>query len=138
MNFKGKIMALAMCGVAALSFTGCGSQTLKYKDGTTTRQIKVTGGTCVYDSGIIDSFYNGKANGTWIKWNGTQYYSGKTTNAHTTTNMLLWECTGTDMRETSVSKEKTTKTLNGIINYTQTSADSAKITRIYMSGYNYT
>lgn len=81
---------------------------------------------------------NGQANGTWIKWNGTQYYHAETTNAHTTTNMLLWECTGTNMKETAVSTTTTTKILNGIVNYNQTGNENAKLTRIYMSGYNYT
>ena len=83
MNIKVKAIALLLASTAALSFTGC-SQTLKSSANGYDRSIKVTGGDKLYDNyGIIDGFQNGCATGSWIKWNGTQYYSAETTNART-------------------------------------------------------
>ena len=116
MNIKVKAIALLLASVTALSFTGC-SQTLKCtgKNGVN-RSIKVTGGTKLYDSyGIIDGFKNGKATGTWIIWNDTQYYNAKTTNAKTTS-LIKFTCTAT-LKQVAVSSETKTKTLTGIVNY---------------------
>ncbi len=132
MNIKVKAIALLLAGATALSCTGC-SQTLKSSGNGYTRSIKVTGGTKLYDdSGIIDGFKNGCATGTWIKWNGTQYYSAKTTNARTTS-LLKFTCTAT-VKQTAVTSKTETKTLTGIVNY---NGNGKSFSRINLDGIDY-
>lgn len=132
MNIKVKAIALLLASVTALSFTGC-SQTLKSSANGYNRSIKVTGGTKLYDSnGIIDGFKNGKATGTWIKWNDTQYYNAKTTNAKITT-LLKFTCTAT-LKQTSVSSKTETKTLTGIVNY---NGNGKSLSRIKLGDIEY-
>ena len=132
MNIKVKAIALLLASVTALSFTGC-SQTLKSSANGYNRSIKVTGGTKLYDpNGIIDGFKNGKATGTWIKWNDIQYYNAKTTNAKTTT-LLKFTCTAT-LKQTAVSNKTETKTLTGIVNY---NGNGKSFSRINLGGIDY-
>lgn len=132
MNIKVKAIALLLASVTALSFTGC-SQTLKSSANGYNRSIKVTGGTKLYDSnGIIDGFKNGKATGTWIKWNDTQYYNAKTINAKITT-LLKFTCTAT-LKQTSVSSKTETKTLTGIVNY---NGNGKSLSRIKLGDIEY-
>lgn len=132
MNNKVKAIALLLASVTALSFTGC-SQTLKSSANGYNRSIKVTGGTKLYDSnGIIDGFKNGKATGTWIKWNDTQYYNAKTTNAKTTT-LLKFTCTAT-LKQTVLSNKTETKILTGIVNY---NGNGKSLSRIKLGGIEY-
>ncbi|MBR4100486.1 MAG: hypothetical protein IKK51_01245 [Oscillospiraceae bacterium] len=132
MNIKVKAIALLLASVTSLSFTGC-SQILKSSANGYNRSIKVTGGTKLYDSnGIIDGFENGKATGTWIKWNDIQYYNAKTTNAKTTT-LLKFTCTAT-LKQTSVSNKTKTKTLTGIVNY---NGNGKSLSRIKLGGIEY-
>lgn len=134
MNIKVKAIALLLASVTALSFTGC-SQTLKSSANGYNRSIKVTGGTKLYDSnGIIDGFENGKATGTWIKWNDIQYYNAKTTNAKTISDcMLKFTCTAT-LKQTAVSSKTETKTLTGIVNY---NGNGKSFSRINLGGIDY-
>ena len=132
MNIKVKAIALLLARAAALSFTGC-SQTLKSSANGYDRSIKVTGGDKLYDNyGIIDGFKNGCATGSWIKWNGTQYYSAETTNARTI-NPLKFTCTAT-MKQTSVTKKTETKILTGIVNY---NGNGKSISRIKLGDIEY-
>lgn len=132
MNIKVKAIALLLASVTALSFTGC-SQTLKSSANGYNRSIKVTGGTKLYDSnGVIDGFKNGEATGTWIKWNDTQYYNAKTTNAKTTT-LLKFTCTAT-LKQTGLSNKTETKTLTGIVNY---NGNGKSLSRIKLGDIEY-
>ena len=131
MNIKVKAIALLLASVTALSFTGC-SQTLKSSANGYYRSIKVTGGTKLYDSGIIDGFKNGEATGTWIKWNDTQYYNAKTTDAKTT-NLIKFTCTAT-VKQAFASSKTETKTLTGIVNY---NGNGKSLSRINLGGIDY-
>ena len=137
MNLRKKIVALAMCSIAVLSFTGC-SQKLKYQDkDNITRTIKITDGRKLYDqNNVIDGFEDGCATGTWVKIAGTQYFDAKTTDAHTlTNNMLKFTCTAT-CKPTAVAPKSqiVNKTVEGIVNY---KGNGSSISRINISGIDY-